>query len=80
VAAVQFLAVQINRILLYFVYYQLNVTAAPAQVSGLSSLLLSYITLNTLCVLTLIVIMTWHCSCCVSTELWFWHRYQYLCR
>jgi hypothetical protein len=50
VAALQFLAVQIDRILLYFVYYQVNVTAATAQVSGFSSLLLSYITLSTLCV------------------------------
>ena len=49
-AAVHFLAGQINRILLSIVYYQVNVTAATAQVSGLSSVLLSYITLSTLCV------------------------------
>jgi hypothetical protein len=68
VAAVQLLAGQINGILLYFMYYQVNVTAATAQVSGLSSVLLSYITLSVY-VLALIVIMTGHCSCCVSTEL-----------
>jgi hypothetical protein len=50
VAADQFLAGHINRILLCFMYYQLYVTAATAQVSGLSSVLLSYIILSTLCV------------------------------
>lgn len=49
-AAVQFVAGQINRILFYFIYYQVKLTAAAAQVSGLSSVLLSDITLNTLCV------------------------------
>ena len=61
-AAVQFLASHINRILFSLMYYQVNVTAATAQVSGLSSVLLSYITLSTytlsMYVLALIMIVT----------------------